>query len=50
MIRVLLLMLSGLDIAAGPAVVTLCYRLTFEIAHGSELDCRTASACTSWHG
>ena len=46
-IRALLLMFSDSDIVAGPAVVALCYRLTFEIAHGSEADFRTASVCAS---
>ena len=35
---------------AGPAAVTLCYHLTFQIAHGPEPGFRTASARTSWSG
>ena len=50
MIRALSLMLSCSDIVAGLAVVTLCYHLTIEIAHGSEFDFRTASPCPSWYG
>ena len=50
MIRAVLLILSGLDIVAGPPVVTQSYHLAIEIAHGSELDFRTAVAGPSWYG
>ena len=50
MIRALLLILSDSDIVAGSAMVSLCYRLMYEIAYGSEPDLRTASMCASWYG
>ena len=49
-ITALLLILSDSDIVAGSAVVSLCYRLTYEIAYGFEPDLRTASICASWYG